>query len=207
MMDMQRKVGILGGTFNPVHMGHLIMARDAMERFELDEVLLMPCATPPHKSSHQIAEARHRIAMLEMVTEIDACLALSQIEIERGGVSYTIDTIRQLQHEYPQTAFSFIIGADSLNELYTWKQIDRLLEMCRFITLGRPGFDITDMTSEQLKLPDPWPERLLSCVMRGHLIDVSSTEIRNRVAEGLSIRYLVPDMVEMYIQEHNLYRC
>ena len=127
MMGMQKKVGILGGTFNPVHIGHLIMARDALERFELDEVLLLPSATPPHKCNHQIADAEYRTAMLEMVTEIDACLAVSQIEIERGGVSYTIDTIRQLQHEYPDTAFNFIIGADSLYELHTWKHIDQLL--------------------------------------------------------------------------------
>lgn len=197
----------MGGTFNPVHIGHLIVARDAMERFELDEVFLLPGAVPPHKCGERISAPEHRVAMLEMVTELDDCLSVCQMEIDRGGVTYTIDTVAQLQREHPEMDFSFIIGADSLYELHTWKDICRLLGMCRFITLGRPGFDIRAVDPAQLNLPPPWPERLLQCVMQGHLVDISSTEIRNRVAEGLSIRYLVPDVVEMYIQEHGLYRC
>lgn len=201
-----RRVGLLGGTFNPLHLGHLIMAQDAMERYDLDEVCLIPCASPPHKQDHSIAPARHRLAMIESALEDNCRISCSVVELERGGVSYTIDTVFELKKRYPQTEFYFIIGGDTLFELYTWKEIDKLLQVCFFLTVARPRFDFEEINVEKLRLSEQQVERLKGHVMVGHQVDISSTGIRACIAEGLSIRYLVPDKVVMYIAEHNLYK-
>lgn len=197
---------MLGGSFNPVHLGHLIMAQDAMEHFELSKVIFLPCAQPPHKSPGELAPAHHRLAMLEAALEGDLHFEVSDMEIERGGTSYTIDTMRVLTKEYPDMEICFIIGADSLVELHLWKDINLLLNLCRIVTLVRPGFDHETLGRLNLNLPAPWAEKLLSDVRGGHLITISSTDVRYRVAEGMSIRYLVSPAVDMYISEHSLYR-
>ncbi len=203
---MQRNIGILGGSFNPIHMGHLILAQDALERFELDQVLFIPCATPPHKSAHVLADASHRLAMLENAIVGDPRFEVSRIELDRPGVSYTVDTVRQMREEDPEIKIWFIIGADTLPELHTWKDIYELLDMCEFITFHRPGIQGTRLTLDGLGLDAPWPEHLLKQIMECHSIEISSSEIRARVAEAMSIRYLVPESVEMYIHEHSLYK-
>ena len=200
------RLGIFGGTFNPVHLGHLIMAQDALEHFELSKVLFVPCANPPHKATTDLAPARHRLAMLESALEGELRFEISEIELRRGGTTYTIDTIRTLAAAYPGVELCFIIGADSLAELHLWKDIGSLLNLCRIVTIARPGVDLAGMKGTDLKLPASWAERLLADVRAGHLVNVSSTDIRYRVAEGLSIRYLVPPGVDMYITEHSLYR-
>lgn len=200
------RIGVLGGTFNPVHLGHLIMAKDAMEQFEFSKVLFMPSAQPPHKSPAELAPAHHRLAMLEAAVEGDLHFGVSDMEIRRGGVTYTIDTVRALSAEHPEAEICFIIGADSLVELHLWKEITELLKLCRIVTIARPGIDLAALKRLNLKLPAPWPERLLADVRTGHLIDISSTDIRYRVAEGMCIRYLVSPAVDMYITEHSLYR-
>lgn len=200
------RIGILGGTFNPVHMGHLILAQDAMEHFELGRVLFIPCARPPHKSERDLLPAEHRIAMLEAAIEGDLRFHVSRLETERGGVSYSIDTARELHSLYPGAEIHFILGSDSLLELHLWKNAGELLELCRFVTLTRPGAEYDMLKTADLQLPAPWPERLKACIRVGHTVDISSTDIRYRVAEGLAIRYLVHPAVEMYIAEHSLYR-
>ena len=206
ILSQRPRLGILGGTFNPIHLGHLIMAKDAMEQFELSKVLFMPCAQPPHKSPKDLAPAHHRLAMLEAAIEGDLHFGVSDVEIQRGGVTYTIDTVRVLAAEHPEAELCFIIGADSLIELHLWKDITDLLKLCRIVTIVRPGIDLAALGQLNLKLPAPWPERLLADVRTGHLIDISSTDIRYRVAEGMCIRYLVSPAVDMYITEHSLYR-
>jgi nicotinate-nucleotide adenylyltransferase len=201
------RIGILGGTFNPVHLGHLILAQDALERFELDRVFFVPCAQSPHKTAEPPIAAAHRAAMLEAALEGDPRMEVSRAEIERGGVSYTIDTVEDFARRFPGAEICFIIGADTLAELHRWKDIGRLLERCAFVTLARPGFDVDAIAPESLRLPPPWPERLLARVAAGHAVDISSTDVRMRLAEGLRVRYLVPDAVEMYIREHHLYEC
>lgn len=203
---MSLRIGVFGGTFNPVHCGHLIMAQDALEEFELDQVLFVPSSIPPHKSHQNLAASEHRVAMLEEAIEGDVRFAVSRIEIERRGVSYTVETLRELRCRLPEGDFFFLIGSDTLPELHTWKEIDELLHICRFITMARPGFRADDVTRQFLNLPDPWPAKLAEQVTTGHQVDISSSDIRMRVAEGLSIRYLVPQGVEMYIYEHQLYR-
>ena len=198
-------LGILGGTFNPVHIGHMVLAQDALERLELAQVLFVPCRLPPHKDASRLLAAERRLAMLELALEGDLRFAVLDTEIRRDGISYSVDTVREIRRLHPESDISFIIGMDTLMELHLWKDIDELFELCRFVPFRRPGIDTAVVTEESLKLKPPWPERLLSSVKTGHTVDVSSTDIRRRVAEGLSIRYLVPPPVEMYIQEHHLY--
>jgi nicotinate-nucleotide adenylyltransferase len=204
--EEKNRIGVLGGTFNPVHLGHLILAEQAREQYELSRVLLIPCARPPHKEPGSLAPEKHRLGMLSLALEHDLYLESSDIEIRRGPPSYSVDTMRELENEFPGAEFFFIIGADSLFELHTWKDIDTLLDICTFVSFGRPGSDVERMSPGDLGLERGLAEKVIRHVHRGRLIDISSSEIRYRIAEGLSIRYLVPCEVDMYICEHRLYR-
>ena len=195
----------MGGTFNPVHIGHLILAQIALESLELIKVLLIPCARPPHKSVGALQPAEHRVAMLEAALEDSLTLELCDIEVLRDGPSYSIDTVDQLGEEYPGKELCFLIGSDTLPELHSWHRIYDLLERCRFITFLRPGCEPEMPAPESLQLNAPWPERLLKDIVTGRMIDISSSDIRHRVAEGMSIRYMVPRAVETYIAERGLY--
>ena len=201
------KIGILGGTFNPLHVGHLVMAQAALEFLELSNVVFVPCAEPPHKKPVMLASGRHRLAMLEAAVEDEIRFEVSDIELTRGAPSYTIDTVTGFREMYLDADLYFIIGTDTLLELHLWKDIYPLLEMCTFVSVCRPDVDAGSMNKEKLNLDPPWPKRLLQNVVRGPLIDISSSNIRHRIAEGMSIRYLVHPAVEMYIAEHGLYRC
>ena len=203
---MSARLGIFGGTFNPVHVGHLVMARDALERCRLDRVLFMPCARPPHKAAHHLAPDADRLAMLRLAIRGERRFGVSDLELKRGGTSYTIDTIRALQKKFPRARLHFIIGSDSLYELHAWREIKELLRRCVFITLERPGFPPVRTTARALHLEEPWPRRLARTVLRGHGIDLSSTEVRRRVKRGLSIRHLVTPAVDGYIRRRKLYR-
>jgi nicotinate-nucleotide adenylyltransferase len=200
------RIGILGGSFNPVHIGHLLLAQNAIDSFDLEKVLLMPCHIQPHKDPAMLASAEHRAAMVESAIIDNLQLEMLDIEIVRGGTSYAIDSIRSISEMYPEAELFFIIGADTLPELHLWHNIYELLELCQFATLSRPGQNIEDFSPEKLNLKAPWPQKLLETVAQGRLIEISSSDIRHRVAEGMSIRYLVPAAVEMYIAEHNLYQ-
>ena len=204
MMEVMKRIGLFGGSFNPVHHGHLIAARDAAAAFALEEVWLMPCANPPHKPA--LAPAADRAAMIDAAIRGDSTLRCCRVEIERGGRSYTIDTIEDLQRRHPGVQWSFVTGSDSLPELRTWRRIADLLERCEFVTLLRPGYPESGLTDAAIGLPAPWPGRLRARLAEGHAIGISSTEIRRRVAEGGSIRYLVPLPVEDYIHRRGLYQ-
>jgi nicotinate-nucleotide adenylyltransferase len=203
---MDQRIGILGGSFNPVHTGHRIMAQDALERFSLSKVLFMPAHLPPHKLSPNLLSAEHRLAMLGRALQDDDRFEVCDDEIRRGGISYSCDTVERLRERMPGIPLFFIIGGDTLLELHTWKDIAKLMGLCEFITVARPGFDVANFSAQQLRLSLPETERLLRNVFVGHLCDIASTEIRQRVARGQSIRYLVPRSVEEYVIEHGFYQ-
>lgn len=209
MMENQEKptrIGIIGGSFDPVHIGHLVIAQDALEKLELSEIVFIPAAIPPHKQHLQQVEASHRLSMLQLAIESDLRFSVSEMEIRRGGISYTFDTVMDLKSDKPDVEWVLIIGSDTLVDLHNWHRIDELLDLCEVATFLRPGESSLDQIGQKIKLPASRRENLLGNVIEAHLIDISSTEIRMRVAEGLGIRYLVPAEVEMYIFEHGLYR-
>jgi len=199
-----RKIGILGGTFNPIHIGHLIIAQDAMEQFGLDCVKFIPSATPPHKKYEGNATAAQRLAMVRLAIRGNARFEADDIEIRRGGTSYSVDTLTSLRRRDPQAQFYFIIGADSLQELHRWREVGRLVRLCTFVIVVRPGFEPRRVVDP--KLDAATRRRLRQHVLRGHACDIASRDIRARVARGESIRYLVPDAVLQYINRHKLYR-
>ncbi len=202
-MEREKKLGILGGSFNPIHNGHLILAQAALETYELDQVLFIPCAHPPHKDPGMLLPGRGRMEMIEAALEGDPRFETCTVELDRGGVSYAVDTLTELTNRYPDAAFHFIIGDDTLKELHLWHRVYDLLALCTFVTFARE-LD-RPIRPEAIRLDSPWPERLLANVTLGRRFEVSSSDIRHRVAEGMSIRYLVPDSVDMYITEHHLY--
>ena len=196
----------MGGSFDPVHIGHLIIAQDAIERLNLSEVIFIPAAIPPHKQHVQQVDADHRLNMLRLAIESDPRFSVSDIEVKRGGVSYTVDTVATLRSSLQNEKLFLIIGSDTLVDLHTWYKTDLLLEMCEIATFIRPGEDSIESISEKVKLPEKQRDRLLRNVIEAHRIEVSSTEIRTRLAQGMGIRYLVPPSVEAYIEKHGLYR-
>ncbi len=198
------KIGILGGTFNPVHIGHLLLAQTVRETCGLKRVLLMPCHKPPHKKPAGLAPAADRLAMVRLAVTDDPGLGVCTLELERGGVSYAVDTMTAFRLRYSELEPHFIIGMDSLRELHLWRRVRDLLAICPFVVVDRPGID-RPLRAAELSLPSPWPERLLSSVIRGRLCELSSSEIRRRVAENRTIRYLVPATVEQYIRQKGLY--
>ena len=198
------RIGVFGGSFDPVHMGHLTIAQDAVEQLELDRLIFVPAAVPPHKQGHTLAEGRHRLEMLQLATEANLSFEVSDMELQRGGVSYTFDTMTQIQTEHPGAELFFIVGLDSLTILHSWRNVDKLLELCTIVPFARGGEDPAQV-AEKIQLPEPAKAGLMERLIRIHEIEISASEIRMRLAEGLSIRYLVPPEVEMYIAEHHLY--
>lgn len=176
-----------------------------MEHFELDEVVLVPCRNPPHKPFNLLAPAAHRLAMLEAVAEEDPRFSVSDLELLRNGPSYTIDTVEQLMLFRPLDDIHFIIGSDSLTELASWHRVGDLLDLCPLLVVVRPGFGAQALSRRDLGLPEAWAGRLIENMVEGHMVQISASDIRMRIAEGMSIRYLVPPPVEMYIAEHGLY--
>lgn len=204
-----KRVGIFGGTFNPVHLGHLLVAQAVLETVGLDKVLWVPCQLSPFKKEQEragaLAESSHRLEMVRRSVEGNPCFDVCDIEVRRKGVSYTIDTVRQLMAEQPDTRYSLIMGMDSLLDLHRWRSSAELVALCDVVTVLRPGCERAP-TSSDLGFPPAVAERLIGQVVKGRWCDISSTEIRQRVAEGLPIRYLVSPAVEAYIKEHALYK-
>jgi nicotinate-nucleotide adenylyltransferase len=203
---LKTRIGIFGGTFNPAHLGHLITAQDALEVLDLSKILFVPCGLPPHKDTRQLAAPAHRAAMLEIAIEDNPDFELCDIEIRRGGTNYSVDTVRRLAELHPGHELFFIIGSDSLLELHLWKDTAELARLCRLVTFIRPGFEVKKGRRLNLKLAPALSRRLVKDVAAVHEINISASDIRHRVAEGMSIRYLVPPSVEAYIAEHNLYK-
>ncbi|WP_055107334.1 nicotinate-nucleotide adenylyltransferase [Paenibacillus ihumii] len=192
-----KKVGIMGGAFDPIHLGHLLAAERAREQFKLEEIWFMPSHTPPHKHRSGVS-GEQRLAMVVEAIGSNPAFKPLDIELRRGGVSYTVDTIKELRKQYPDLELYFIIGADMVNYLPKWEGIDELTEMLTFIGLQRPG--------SFLEL-DALPPFIQDAVHLAEmpLVDISSSMIRSRLAAGQSIRYMVPDSVYDYMTRSGLY--
>lgn len=199
-----KSLGILGGTFDPIHMGHLRMAEHVFQRMELEQIIFIPAYVPPHKLGQDFAPAADRYAMTELAVADNPHFIVSDMEIKRTGVSYTIDTIRELHRQYADKELHFIIGADSVAQLHTWHNIEEMLEMTTFVAVWRPGYEGA-MEELVRHLGQRARERVL--LLDTPVYDISSTEIRTRIREGRSLAGLVPGSVEKYIFEHGLYGC
>lgn len=188
----------MGGTFNPPHIAHLICAEEVYELFKFDKTLFIPCARPPHKNNSEIIDANHRYNMTILATEGNPHFEVSRVELDRLGRSYTIETVKELKKLYgDDTEIHWIVGADAIIEMTSWKNIDELLEICNFIGINRPGYNI--------KCAD---EKILNKIQKVDVtsVDISSSDIRKRIRDGKSIKYLVPLSVEDYIYRNGLYK-
>ena len=196
------RVGILGGTFNPPHIGHLVMAQEAREQLGLDRVVLMPVAVPPHKEADGDPGAGVRLELARLAAEGEEGVEVSTAEIDRGGASFTVDTLGELHERYPEQELTFIVGADMAHSLPAWREPERILELARLAVAEREGIARDDIAERLAPLHDG--SRVTFFDMPR--IDVSSSDIRRRVAEGRSVRHLVPDAVAQAIADRDLYR-
>lgn len=205
MTQVRRRIGVMGGTFDPIHYGHLVTAEAARKEFGLERVVFLPSGIPPHKDPKAVTGAEHRYMMTVLATLSNPHFDVSRVDIDREGVTYTVDSLKILKQLFGEsTELYFITGADAILEIVSWKNSDQLLKLAHFIGATRPGFSLQSVP----KLTQEW---LASHPERVHLIKVpalaiSSTDIRERVRAGDSIRYLVPEPVEHYIRRHNLYK-
>lgn len=186
-----KKIGLFGGTFDPVHLGHLLMARAAMEQMGLDKVIFIPSCVPPHKKTPTLFTAQDRINMIRKAIVGIPEFEVSDFEIKKGGKSYSVDTAQYFSEVFSGARLFFIVGGDAIQQLDTWKDIDTLKKLCSFVSVNRPGYPRGD---EELKYH--------AVTMNG--IEMSSTEIRKRIIGGKSIQFLVPDSVLNYINQHHL---
>ncbi len=199
------KLGIFGGTFDPIHMGHLLITEIVQEALRLDRVLFVPAGNPPHKADVKKTAAHHRRRMVELAIEDNPCFELCSIDLERPGPHYSTDTVHLIQTQYniPTETCFFIIGSDSLTDLSTWHNPNKLIKLCRLAVVHRPGYR---PDTEALEKAIPGLTARLDWVTITPALDLASSAIRKRVAAGQSIRYQVPDQVRTYIKQHQLYR-
>jgi len=200
-----KRLGIMGGTFDPVHYGHLVTAETARVQFDFDKVIFIPSGCPPHKIGHKITEAQHRYLMTVLAVNTNIFFEVNRIEIERQGNSYAFETVLQLKEKYgPEWDLYFITGADAVLEILTWKNIRRLIEICTFVAATRPGFDLSVLDNKLEQISTIAKDKFLTFEVPA--LSISSTDIRQKVANGKPIKYLLPESVERYIYENNLYK-
>ena len=197
-----QRVGVFGGTFDPIHLGHLIVAAEMRHALDLDRVLFVPAARPPHKTTRPIGDDAHRLAMLALALAGNPAFEISTIELDRAGLSFTVDTLADLAVSLAPTSLVFIMGEDSLRDLPTWHEPDRIASLAILAVAARPGVGI-DLDAVVRAVPAARDRVRLVPIP---LIGISATDIRRRVAAGEPIRYQVPSRVEDYIRRHDLYR-
>jgi len=199
------KIGLMGGTFDPIHVGHLVTAEEARQQFDLTNVIFVPTGVPPHKNNSMISLPEHRYLMTTLAVMSNPSFFVSRIEIDQKVPTFTIDTVKHFSSwKNPEPEIFFITGADAILEIFTWKEYEELLSLCTFIAVSRPGYSL-DHFHETLDRTCPEMRQKV------HLLEipalaVSSTFIRERVALGKTIKYLTPEPVEQYIKKHELYK-
>jgi len=213
----EKRIGLFGGTFNPIHLGHLRGAEEIRGAFHLEEVIFIPSSIPPHKGTEKVIEAKHRLEMVRLATGNNPYFSTSDIELSRPGKSYSIDTLRYLREKH-QGTFFFILGRDAFVEIETWREFQNLFSLCHFIVMARPGSQKDNLSSQLPGALTPTfqyePEEKAWVHLSGYrlylkeisFLDISSTKVRELIEKGESVRYLIPSEVEAYIQEHGLYQ-
>lgn len=192
-MSAAERIGVLGGTFDPIHHGHLAAASEVHAALGLDRILVVPADVQPFKDASALTPARHRLEMARLAVADDPRMEVSDVDIVRGAPTYTVDTLADLAAAHPDAELTFITGADALARIHDWKDAERLEGLARFVGVTRPGFALPDGIDGAVLVEVP-------------ALQVSSTDVRRRVAAGQPIRYLVPGVVADYIEEHDLYR-
>ncbi|PWN01711.1 nicotinic acid mononucleotide adenylyltransferase [Nocardioides silvaticus] len=200
MTDPARRprVGVMGGTFDPIHHGHLVAASEVQGWFDLDEVLFVPTGQPYHKPDREVSPAEHRYLMTVIATAANPRFKVSRVDIDRDGPTYTIDTLRDLRAQRPEADLFFITGADALTDIFSWRDADDVFELAHFVGCTRPGSDMDPATLSAI------PHERVT-MLEVPALAISSTDCRQRQAEGQPIWYLVPDGVVQYITKHGLY--
>ncbi|MFH1458910.1 MAG: nicotinate-nucleotide adenylyltransferase [Candidatus Omnitrophota bacterium] len=192
----KKKIGILGGTFDPIHIGHLFLADTVRQNLKLDKILFIPVNKPPHKDRRKILNKNLRYQMVKLAIAGNQDFIASPVEIRKNGVSYSIETLRILKRCYPDADFYLIIGSDACAELKLWKNIDELFNLCQFVMAARPDFKISCRSRLMEKIKQ----------LPGKFLKISSTQIRKKIKKGISVRYLVPEKVYQFIHKRKLYR-
>ena len=200
---LEGATGVFGGTFDPIHLAHLAVAEAARDTFGLRRVLFIPAAQPPHKPGRDISPMEHRLAMVEAAVEGNPAFEVSRLEIERSGPSYTVDTLTALCDPAPDERLALILSAESYGEFGTWHEPRRILDLADLVVAPRAGYPAADPDLIPRQFPDA---RAAIAFMDGPQIRLSASEIRQRAADGRSVRYLVPDAVAAYIGDHGLYQ-
>jgi nicotinate-nucleotide adenylyltransferase len=197
-----QRIGVIGGTFDPIHYGHLAAAEEARVRVNLEKVLFVVALLPPHKLDEDVTPVEHRLAMVRLGIASNPHFEISLVDVDRPGPSFTVDTISMLQEQWgPDTELFFVMGLDSLVEVPTWRQPERLIRLCHLVAVSRPRFEV-DM--RQLEASVPGISSRVEIIDMPE-VDISSSDLQRRVKEGLPIKYQVPEEVERYIIEHRLY--
>ncbi|NLK73516.1 MAG: nicotinate-nucleotide adenylyltransferase [Clostridiales bacterium] len=198
------RIGIMGGTFDPIHYGHLVLSEQVRSEFDLDKIIFVPAGIPPHKNKESVTENMHRYFMTVLATIHNPNFTVSDIEVKSEEVSYTIYTIETLKRMNEYEEMYFIVGADAILEIETWKDYDKLLGSCHFVAGTRPGNESQALVEKIEMLRNSFNAKIH--LLKVPALDISSTDIRNSVAAGKSIKYLVPDAVEQYIYKNGLYK-
>ena len=188
-----KRIGVLGGTFNPIHIGHLMIAQIVLEKFGLDKVIFVPAYLPPHKSGRNLIAAEHRLRMVRLAIRGNRHFEVSAFEIVKGGKSYSVDTVQYFRRRYPGVKLCFIIGSDHIAKLHTWKNIQDIVKIVSFIAVYRPGFKTirSQIRVKSMIIPS---------------VHTSSSDIRRRLVAGKTVKHLIPENVLRYIRKHKLYR-
>jgi nicotinate-nucleotide adenylyltransferase len=206
-MFRSQRIGIMGGTFDPVHIGHLFIAEAARDAFQLDRIIFIPTGDPPHKKGIHLAPGEDRINMLKAAVAGNPAFQVDAMEVTREGTTYTVDTLKELRSRYSQedkVSLYFIIGGDTLMELNTWKSFETVAGLCSFIVYGRPGYREEELEREAQKLSKAYGADIHFA--EGPFLEISSRYLRHRLVNNQTIRYLVPEAVENYIKDRQLYK-
>jgi nicotinate-nucleotide adenylyltransferase len=209
------RIGVFGGTFNPIHYGHLRVAVDVLEALSLDKIIFVPAGIPPLKAQG-LASAADRLSMVTMAVQDNAAFEVSPVEVHRDGISYTVDTLRSIKENNPGSELFFILGIDAFRDMHMWRDVPGMLRMARFVVIGRPGYSFASLNSsefitcpeEELKALDDGSVLSLEydvSFLRVTPMEISATGIRERLGQGVSIRYLLPERVESFIISNALY--